>query len=60
MVVIKDFEMPTSCSECIFCDVHSQCVITGFFEDDDYTESNRSEDYPLAEIEGGKIDKGDK
>lgn len=53
MVIIKDFEMPASCSECIFCDVHSQCAITGYFEDDYYTHSNRSEDCPLVEVKDG-------
>ena len=50
MVAIRDFEMPKSCRECIFHGQYGMCQVSGYFEDDDYTETSRSADCPLVEI----------
>ena len=59
MVAIKDFEMPVSCRECIFHGTYGMCQVSGYFEDEDYTNTERSVDCPLIEIkenEDGNVD----
>ena len=49
MVGLEDFEMPVSCRECIFHGDFGMCQVSGYFEDEDYTSTERSVDCPLVE-----------
>lgn len=54
MVAIKDFEIPSSCSDCTLCKIqrgYDCCCITNEQMDWNYMDEYRSDNCPLVEIE---------